>query len=48
MTIGIVIGGIIPLLLIPILEKYVVKSNDHIMVGDYEDIKKDLKQEHSK
>jgi hypothetical protein len=25
----------------------VIKSDDHIMVGDHEDIKKDLKQEHS-
>ena len=47
MTVGIVIGGIIPLLFIPILEKYVIKSDDHIMVGDHEDIKKDLEQEHS-
>ena len=46
MTVGIVIGGII-LLSIPILEKYVIKSDDHIMVGDHEDIKKDLEQEHS-
>ena len=46
MTVGIVIGGIIPLLFIPILEKYVIKSDDHIMVGDHEDIKKDLKQKH--
>ena len=47
MTVGIVIGGIIPLLFIPILEKYVIKSDDHIMVGDHEDIKKDLGQKHS-
>ena len=45
-TLGIVIGGLIPLLLIPILEKYVTKSEDHIMVGDHEDIKKDLEGEH--
>ena len=30
-----------------ILEKYVIKSDDHIMVGDHEDIRKDLEQEHS-
>ena len=47
MTVGIVVGGIIPLLFIPILEKYVIKSDDHIMVGDHEDIKRDLEQEHS-
>jgi len=45
-TFGIVIGGLIPLLLIPILEKYVTKSEDHIMIGDHEDIKKDLEGEH--
>ena len=47
MTVGIVVGGIIPLLFIPILEKYVIKSDDHIMVGDHEDIKRDLEREHS-
>jgi len=40
---GIVIGGIIPLLLVPIFEKFVVKSKHHIVVGDHEDISKDLK-----
>jgi len=41
-ALGIMIGGILPLLFIPILEKYVVKSDSHIMVGDHEDIAKDL------
>ena len=41
-ALGIVLGGLLPLLMIPILEKYVVKSTSHIMVGDHEDIKKDL------
>ena len=45
-TAGIVIGGLIPLLLIPILEKYITKSESHIMIGDHEDIKKDLEGEH--
>ena len=45
-TLGIVLGGLLPLLLIPILEKYVTKSKSHIMVGDHEDIEKDLKDEH--
>ena len=45
-TLGIVIGGLIPLLFIPILEKYIIKSEDHIMIGDHEDIKKDLEGEH--
>ena len=42
MVLGIVIGGIIPLLAIPFLEKYLVKSHNHIITGDHEDIKKDL------
>ena len=45
-TLGIVIGGLIPLFFIPILEKYITKSEDHIMIGDHEDIKKDLEGEH--
>ena len=43
MVLGIVIGGIIPLILVPIFEKYVVKSQHHIVVGDHEDISKDLR-----
>ena len=46
MVVGIVIGGLIPLLAIPILERYVVKSKHHIVVGDHEDIEKDLKHDH--
>ena len=46
-TLGIVLGGIIPLSLIPVLDKYIVKSKHHIVVGDHEDIKKDLKGEHN-
>jgi hypothetical protein len=45
-TLGIVLGGLLPLLLIPVLEKYVTKSRSHIMVGDHEDIEKDLMDEH--
>ena len=45
-TLGIVLGGLLPLLLIPVLEKYVTKSKSHIMVGDHEDIEKDLMDEH--
>ena len=41
-TLGIVLGGLTPLIFIPLLEKYVVKSKHHIVVGDHEDIKKDL------
>lgn len=47
MTFGIVLGGIIPLLFIPFLDKYLVKSSNHIMVGDHEDIKKDIEDRHS-
>ena len=47
MTFGIVLGGLIPLFLIPILDKYFIKIKDHIMVGDHEDIKKDLEESHS-
>ena len=42
MIIGIVIGGIVPLLFIPIFEKFIVKSRHHIVTGDHEDVKKDL------
>ena len=45
-TLGIVLGGLLPLLLIPVLEKYVTKSKSHIMGGDHEDIEKDLMDEH--
>ena len=34
MTFGIVIGGIVPLLFIPLLDKYLVKSKNHIMVSN--------------
>ena len=45
---GIMLGGIVPLLFIPLLEKYVTKSEDHIMVGDHEDFQKDLKSHEKK
>jgi hypothetical protein len=43
---GIVIGGFLPLLAVPFLEKYVTKSKYHTVVGDHEDLKKDLKKKH--
>jgi len=43
---GIVLGGLIPLVIIPLLEKYITKSKHHIVVGDHEDIKKDLEEHH--
>ena len=45
-AIGIVLGGLIPLIIIPFLEKYVTKSKHHIAVGDHEDLKKDLSKKH--
>jgi hypothetical protein len=45
-AIGIVLGGLAPLILIPLLEKYIVKSKHHIVAGDHEDVKRDLEDEH--
>ena len=45
-AIGIVLGGLIPLTLVPFLDKYITKSKHHIVVGDHEDIKKDLEHDH--
>ena len=45
-ALGIVLGGLVPLILIPFLEKYVTKSQYHIAIGDHEDLKKDLKRKH--
>ena len=45
-AIGIVLGGLVPLVIIPSLEKYIVKSKHHIAIGDHEDLKKDLKRKH--
>lgn len=47
MAFGILLGGITPFLFIPLLEKYVVKSKYHIVVGDHDDIKKDLDNKHN-
>ena len=47
-AVGIVLGGLTPLVAIPLLEKYVTKSKHHIVVGDHEDVKKDLQEEHLK
>ena len=46
-AIGIVVGGLIPLIFIHILEKYVTKSQHHIAIGDHEDLKKDLEKRHN-
>ena len=43
---GSVLGGFVPLLAVPFLEKYVTKSRYHTVVGDHDDLKKDLKKRH--
>ena len=45
-TFSILLGGFLPLLVVPFLEKYVTKSKYYIVVGDHEDLKKDLKKKH--
>ena len=45
--IGIVLGGLIPLILVPVFDKYIIKSKHHIVVGDHEDLKKDLEEHHN-
>ena len=45
-ALGIVVGGLAPIVFIPLLEKYVTKSKYHIAIGDHEDLKKDLEKEH--
>ena len=45
-ALGIVLGGLAPLILIPFLEKYVTKSQYHIAIGDHDDLKKDFKKKH--
>ena len=47
-ALGIVAGGLVPLIFIPYLEKYVTKSKYHIAIGDHEDLQKDLKKRHRK
>ena len=47
-TLGIVIGGLLPLLLVPFLERVVIKSKHHVVVGDHEDVERDLKSHHHK
>tara|TARA_B100000959_G_C14814143_1_gene555102 strand:- start:36 stop:422 length:387 start_codon:yes stop_codon:yes gene_type:complete len=45
-ALGIVIGGLLPLSVVPLLEKYWTKSKYHIVAGDHEDIKKDISKKH--
>ena len=46
-ALGIVMGGLLPLIFIPFLEKYVTKSEHHIAIGAHEDLKKDLEKKHN-
>ena len=41
-----VIGGLLSLIAVPIMERYVTKSRYHIVAGDHDDIKKDLEDRH--
>ena len=43
---GIVVGGLVPLIFIPLLEKHVTKSQYHIAIGDHEDLQKDFRKKH--
>jgi hypothetical protein len=45
-VVGIIICGLVPLFFFPFLEKYVTKSKHHTMVGDHQDLKRDLKKRH--
>ena len=47
-TFGIVIGGLLPLLHVPFLERVVIKSKHHVVIGDHEDVEKDLKSHRHK
>ena len=45
-ALGIVIGGLLPLIFVPFLEKHITKSQYHIAIGDHEELKKDLRKKH--
>ena len=45
-ALGIVIGGLLPLVFVPFLEKYITKSKYHIAIGDHEELEKDLRKKH--
>lgn len=45
-ALGIFLGGLLALPLIPVLEKYIIKSKHHIAIGDHDDLKKDLRKKH--
>ena len=45
-ALGIFLGGLVVLPLIPLFEKYIIKSKYHIAIGDHDEIKKDLNKKH--
>ena len=45
-ALGIAIGGLLPLIFVPFLEKYITKSQYHIAIGDHEELEKDLRKKH--
>ena len=45
-ALGSFLGGLVVLPLIPLFEKYIIKSKYHIAIGDHDEIKKDLKKKH--
>ena len=45
MVFGIVLGGIVPLFFIPLLEKYLVKSNYSFITENNKDLKKELQSQ---
>ena len=45
-ALGIVIGGLLTLIAVPFMAKFITKSRYHIVAGDHEDIKKDLNDHH--
>ena len=45
-ALGIVIGGLLQLIFVPFLEKYITKSQYHIAIGDHEELEKDLRKKH--
>ena len=45
-AIGIVIGCLLPLTAVPFMERYVTKSKYDVVVGDHDDLRKDLKTKH--
>ena len=45
-ALGIFLGGLVVLPILPLLEKYIIKSKYHIAIGDHDDLKKDFRKKH--